>query len=87
METTPDATEATFIMIQAEADGELISVSGISSEPVDYLVKSLHSSLTPFDIKQSQEKDSNISVTLTCMSALYCPEFVWETPQINVACN
>ena len=49
-------------MIQAQADGEVIWVSGISSEPVDYPVKSVHSPLTPVDIKQAQEKDPSISV-------------------------
>ena len=41
VETTSDAIKATFSMIQAQADGELIWVSGISSEPVDYPVKSV----------------------------------------------
>ena len=56
VETTSDAIKATFSMIQAQADGELIWVSGISSEPVD--------PLTPVDIKQAQEKDPSISVIL-----------------------
>ena len=64
VKTTPDAIKATFSMIQAQADGELIWVSGISSEPVDYPVKSVHSPLTPVDIKQAQEKDPSISVIL-----------------------
>ena len=52
-ETTPDSIKATFSMIQAQADGELIWVSGISSELVDFPVKSVHSPLyqTPADIK------------------------------------
>ena len=64
VKTTPDAIKATFSMIQAQADGELIWVSGISSEPVDYPMKSVHSPLTPADIKQAQEKDPGISVIL-----------------------
>ena len=64
VDITPDAIKATFSMIQAEADGELIWVSGISSEPVDYPMKSVHSPLTTVDIKQAQEKDPSISVIL-----------------------
>ena len=64
MEITPDAIKATFSIIQAEADGELIWVSGISSEPVDYPVKSVHSPLTPVDIEQAHEKYPSISVML-----------------------
>ena len=64
VETTPDAIKATVSMIQTQADGELIWVSGISSEPVDYPVKLIYSPLTPVDIKQAQEEDPSISVTL-----------------------
>ena len=64
VETTLDAIKATVSMIHAQADGELIWVSGISSEPVDYPVKSVHSRLTLVDIKQAQEKDPSISVIL-----------------------
>ena len=64
METTPIAIKATFNMILAQPDGELIWVSGISSEPVDYPVKSFHSPLTPVDIKQAQEKGPSISLIL-----------------------
>ena len=62
VETTPEVIKTNFSMIQAQADGELIWVSCISSEPVDYLVKSVHSPLTPVDIKQAQKNKNLVSL-------------------------
>ena len=65
-ETTPNAIKATFSMIHAQADGELIWISGISSESVDNLVKSVHSPLTSVDINQARNiKEEKIKPELS----------------------